>query len=896
MGKYTRMLFSFLVILILCTQIAAAPVSVNSPETSAVFLSFGILDGWLLESSENSNVANTYESGAKTIYIGDDATNRQYRAIFSFDTSSLPDDATITAATLKFKYAGVIGTLPFNTHGNLMVDVRRGSFSNDPSLQFSDFKAAAGKNNLLSFTSEKLNNWYSKSITPARFGYINLTGVTQFRLRFNLDDNNDFGADLLKIYSGNAGRSLRPQLVISYTTPVPDPIIVHDITELIAAINTANANGVSKDTIDLAAGTYLFTTSYDGSTALPVITSPITIQGNNNELQRDISALDFRIFQVGSQGNLTINDLTIRRGIAGGINDGGGIMNEGVVNLNNVTLSENAGDMGGAIYNAGQLKVSNSTFTGNHAGRGGGIYSSGPGLILDLVNLDTNFATYGAGLYLNNTATITNSLIKGNSGGCCGGWGGGIYVQSGPVTISDSIISENRGYFGAAINVNGDLSLSKVQIINNDNAVTAYGVILQNAGTLAISDSLLGGNLNGGMLRLGGSATISNSCIINNSPNDSGFVVSSNATSIQAANNWWGNLNGPSGLGGGDGDPVGSNVIYSPFASSAISTCPVAAEHISGFGTYPPSPSVPTGVSFNLSTKIFGTGNPNQSAQWQVLSGNGNISTTTGATVLFTAPATPDTTVLRVTSDADPTKTVDVSVKTVQFKFFSIDPHAPIRVLTNGSVKIFASAINTGGGTFPLTYTLTGAGSLDLSTPWNNGIATTTTYHAPGSETTATVRVSLKYFPDYYLDIPVHTVASGSVSCSSPTWPIFFSNDLGGSTYSVSMGGLQPNQPGASSLQLFAPFDHIPNEPFTVMLQTYVKATAINPITQVNLRFDTDTSTDLGPYAMTLDSGDGFNGYWKWVGSIPDPICENYKLKFELISDASTSNLTVAPR
>jgi hypothetical protein len=47
---------------------------------------------------------------------------------------------------------------------------------------------------------------------------INTSGVTQFRLCFTKDDNNDLGADLLKIHSGSAG-SNAPRLIIEYFIP-----------------------------------------------------------------------------------------------------------------------------------------------------------------------------------------------------------------------------------------------------------------------------------------------------------------------------------------------------------------------------------------------------------------------------------------------------------------------------------------------------------------------------------------------------------------------------------------------------------------------------------------------------------------------------------------------------
>jgi len=45
------------------------------------------------------------------------------------------------------------------------------------------------------------------------------SGLTQIRLRFYLDDNNNTTANYLSLYSGNAGASYRPQLVIEYYEP-----------------------------------------------------------------------------------------------------------------------------------------------------------------------------------------------------------------------------------------------------------------------------------------------------------------------------------------------------------------------------------------------------------------------------------------------------------------------------------------------------------------------------------------------------------------------------------------------------------------------------------------------------------------------------------------------------
>jgi CSLREA domain-containing protein len=193
------------------------------PQTlvQARFLSSASEDGHILESTETSGVGGTKNNIAANLYIGDNAANKQYRAILSFDTSalsSLPDDAIITSVTLWFKDAGKSGTLPFLTHGKLLVDVKTVNFGSTAALELADFKATASKSAALSFTKTNLDpsGWYSQAFLPGDFVYINREGMTQFRLRFTKDDNNDFGADYLKIVSGDGDPYLVPQLLIDY--------------------------------------------------------------------------------------------------------------------------------------------------------------------------------------------------------------------------------------------------------------------------------------------------------------------------------------------------------------------------------------------------------------------------------------------------------------------------------------------------------------------------------------------------------------------------------------------------------------------------------------------------------------------------------------------------------
>ena len=207
------------------TRVSAFSNWVNSyiqtaPTDSALILrSTGAYDGWVLESGESTDVGGQFNARNSTLAVGDNAQNKQYRSILSFDTSVIPDNATISSVTLRLRYGGIVGTNPFNTHGPLFVDIITGAFSGNNGLESSDFEAASSVDGVMVIGNTLVKNWFSASLSPGDFGLIDLAGVTQFRLQFSLDDNNDSGADFLKLFSGNAFASYRPQLIIQYTVP-----------------------------------------------------------------------------------------------------------------------------------------------------------------------------------------------------------------------------------------------------------------------------------------------------------------------------------------------------------------------------------------------------------------------------------------------------------------------------------------------------------------------------------------------------------------------------------------------------------------------------------------------------------------------------------------------------
>jgi hypothetical protein len=186
----------------------------------ATYASVAAQDGYLLESTETSGVAGMLNAITPVLYVGDSAKKQQYLSILSFNTVSLPDNAVIVSATLQLKKQGGAGVDPFNTHGALTVDIKSSNFGASPLLQLDDFAAVAGLNNAGVIGKTPVNGLYVANLAGPAFKQVNKAGLTQLRLRFAKDDDNDAVADWLAFFSGNTPSAAdRPMLVITYYVP-----------------------------------------------------------------------------------------------------------------------------------------------------------------------------------------------------------------------------------------------------------------------------------------------------------------------------------------------------------------------------------------------------------------------------------------------------------------------------------------------------------------------------------------------------------------------------------------------------------------------------------------------------------------------------------------------------
>jgi hypothetical protein len=189
--------------------------------TTVTFSSVASQDGRIWESGENTNVGgggNSTDNLTTAIRVGDTNADEQYKNIVSFDTSSIPDGATIQSATLRLVRGTISGTSPFSTHGPCVADIVTGGFGGSTAFAFSDWEAAATAISVVTLSSPGANGSPSSgSLNAAGLAAINKIGTTQLRPYCTLGDDDDLVFDYIGFFPGEtATQANRPQLIVTY--------------------------------------------------------------------------------------------------------------------------------------------------------------------------------------------------------------------------------------------------------------------------------------------------------------------------------------------------------------------------------------------------------------------------------------------------------------------------------------------------------------------------------------------------------------------------------------------------------------------------------------------------------------------------------------------------------
>ena len=295
------------------------------------------------------------------------------------------------------------------------------------------------------------------------------------------------------------------------------------------SLREAIASAANGDTINFAL-TYPATITV----ATPLTFGPsVTITGPGASNLTISGADSVAVFIVNTGATVEISGLTVAHGSSV---LGGGILNAATLTLDSVTVSNCTlgNQLGGGIFNSGTLNLNNSEVDGNVAGANGspGVFGAGGGIYsnsgrLTLTNSDvSNNQSLGGSVSATDTGVGAGGGIYVNSGvlvvnggsidGNFGGTGGGV-VNLGTATITNSTVSGNSSYFGGnGIFTGNTATITGSTISGNTTAPSTSQVGVQ-------TDNLGGGIDTGGTLTVTNSTIWGNSVIVGNIAGHSGI-------------------------------------------------------------------------------------------------------------------------------------------------------------------------------------------------------------------------------------------------------------------------------------------------------------------------------------------------------------------------------------
>ncbi|MBW7882532.1 MAG: family 16 glycosylhydrolase [Caldilineaceae bacterium] len=271
---------------------------------------------------------------------------------------------------------------------------------------------------------------------------------------------------------------------------------LREALEIIAADGTITFDpGLAGGTIALSSGPLVVQRSVkiDGSTA-----PGLTASGSNAS----------RVFEIGASISVLIKDLVIADGQ--GFQVGGGILNNGDLTLDHVTvtgntMTTNAGDFwqgGGGIYNGdgASLTLVDSTVANNTSGWvGGGIYSffnTTTSIIRSTVSNNLALDVAG-GLRLLGNGDIVNSTISGNTSTT---WhGGALFLTDGVLNITNTTVVGNNAPSGTTGGLFTGTFTDASATLNIENSIVAnngdFGCFLAPFGAGPVALNSLGSNV-----------------------------------------------------------------------------------------------------------------------------------------------------------------------------------------------------------------------------------------------------------------------------------------------------------------------------------------------------------------------------------------------------------------
>jgi hypothetical protein len=332
-----------------------------------------------------------------------------------------------------------------------------------------------------------------------------------------------------------------------YRATLIDPTIFTDEPDNLAlkegiSLREAIALTPNGGTIKLAAGTYRIEDTVGGVTDedanqrgdFDIVDKTLTIRGaGEGATFIDAQQLD-RVFHVLVGATLILEGVTVQNGgDSNEVNAGGGIFNEGTLELTESTVSGNVAEasgvgFGGGIYNTGTARLTRATISSNRSlSSGGGIENVGGSLILAETTVSGNTTTQegggianrdvysGYGGYNPGIVNIINSTISGNQASNNSDYprGGGLFNgKISTLSLINSTVSGNSlsfsgsmpsyGYSGGGAGLyarrGSYTTIIHATITNNTSSIGHSGVFINSEtfsnSEITLTNSIISGN------------------------------------------------------------------------------------------------------------------------------------------------------------------------------------------------------------------------------------------------------------------------------------------------------------------------------------------------------------------------------------------------------------------
>jgi len=262
------------------------------------------LDGWVRQPDLIGGLPGTGNGKSGTIEVGDDTQRWMKRGILSFDTSEIPEGATVVSARIRLTRSSASGNP--SALGALRLDMGVPLVGATAALLPGDYDdaSAAHLDVASSFPLPGGNGFTTwAEISPAFLDGFDRNGQTQFRVRFD-GPTNLGGADYIAFHSGEAGAAVRPELIVEFeglpcfeapVPPVPDPLV------LVADVYASGAldGGVTESH---------WTSGVGGSATLGAPTVPV---GDSSSRQQQMLVLSFDTSAIPADATIVSAELRL---------------------------------------------------------------------------------------------------------------------------------------------------------------------------------------------------------------------------------------------------------------------------------------------------------------------------------------------------------------------------------------------------------------------------------------------------------------------------------------------------------------------------------------------------------------------------------------------------------